>query len=141
MRLRWILLTVFAACPALGCGGPQPYPVSGQVVYADGQPASDLAGSDVIFTSDTSSSSGALDGQGRYTLTTRKEGDGALPGSYKVVIVPPPPIGADDPKMKLPRRSIPSKYTKPTTTDLSATVEAKTNDITLTITVAKKTLR
>jgi hypothetical protein len=109
--------------------------VSGQVVYADGQPAADLVGSDVVFTSESVSSSGVIDGEGRYTLTTHREGDGALPGTYKVVIVPPPPLAADDPKLKpkMPRRPLPSKYTKPTTTDLSATVEAKSNDITLTI--------
>jgi hypothetical protein len=129
------LLALVASGIAAGCGGPRPYPVSGQIVYDDGQAAADLAGSDVIFTSDELkvSSSGEIDGDGRYVLTMRRQGDGALPGNYKVVIVPPDPGGGDDPKLKARKISLPKKYTDPTKTDLSATVEAKANDITLTI--------
>ncbi len=144
MRLRSILPRAFLLVGTLGtlagCG-PHPYPVSGLVVYSDGQPATDLAGSDVIFTSEASSSSGAIDEQGHYTLTTHREGDGALPGTYKVVIVPPQPVGADDPKARQIRRAVPAKYTKPTTTDLTAAVEAKTNDITLTIPAPRRAVR
>jgi hypothetical protein len=133
------LLAALAAGVAAGCGGPRPYPVSGQAVYDDGQVASDLEGSDVIFTSDELkvSSSGEIDANGRYTLTMRRHGDGALPGKYKVVIVPPDPRGGDDPKFKTRKLALPKKYTDPTKTDLSATVEAKANDITLTITRAR----
>jgi hypothetical protein len=113
--------------------------VATQVVYDDGQVATDLAGSDVIFTSDELkvSSSGEIDGNGRYALTMKRQGDGALPGKYKVVIVPPDPRGADDPRRKMRTLQLPKKYADPTKTDLSATVEAKTNDITLTITRTK----
>src|SRR5262249_12935685 len=98
--LQTALLAVVAAGLAAGCGGPHPYPVSGQVVYDDGEVATDLVGSDVIFTSDELkvSSSGEIDGNGRYTLTMKRKEDGALPGRYKVVIVPPDPRGADDPR-------------------------------------------
>jgi hypothetical protein len=139
MRPRTIrqtsLLAVVAAGLAVGCGGTRPYPVSGQVVYDDGQVASDLAGSDVVFTSDELkvSSSGEIDGNGRYALTMKRKGDGALPGKYKVVIVPPDPGGGDDPNRKVRTLPFPKKYTSPTKTDLSATVEAKANDITLTV--------
>jgi hypothetical protein len=93
----------------------------------------------VIFTSDELkvSSSGEIDGDGRYTLTMKRKDDGALPGRYKVVIVPPDPGRGDDPKFKVRKPSLPKKYTDPTQTDLSATVEAKANDITLTITRAR----
>jgi len=107
------------------------------VVDADGQPVSDLAGAAVIFTSDLLSSSGEIDGDGRFSLTMQREGDGVVPGNYKVVIVPEV-VAADDPKFKLRKQPLPGKYTKPSTTDLVATVEAKPNDITLTIVRNKK---
>jgi hypothetical protein len=107
------------------------------VVYADSQPAVDLAGAAVTFTSDTVSSSGEIDGDGRFTLTMRRQGDGALPGTYKVVIVPEI-VGADNTKVKVRRPPLPRKYRSPATTDLTATVEAKKNDLTLTITAEKK---
>lgn len=139
MHRRFLLtICVFAAavCLLAGCGGNRPYPVLGKVIYSDGAKAGDLAGASVIFTSEElkSSASGEIDNEGRFTLTTRRKDDGTLPGSYKVVIVPALDFGVDDPKLRRPKSRLPGSYTDPTTTDLLATVEPKTNHITLTLT-------
>ena len=122
-----------------GCQGPRPYPVSGRVVYDDGETASDLVGAAVIFTSDELrvSASGEIDRLGRFTLTMQRKDDGAWPGRYKVVIVPAVDFGVDDPRHKARKSHLPAAYTDPGTTDLSATVEAKSNDVTLTLTRTK----
>ena len=56
MRVRHLLrataLAVLITALGAGCRGPRPYPVSGRVVYDDGETASDLVGAAVIFTSD-----------------------------------------------------------------------------------------
>ena len=87
----------------------------------------------MIFTSEQLriSSSGEIDREGRFVLTMRSKGDGTFPGEYKVVIVPAVDLLADDPRHRRPKPHLPAKYTDPRTTDLSATVEAKSNDLTL----------
>ena len=124
-----------ACCVLAGCGGKRPYPVLGQVIYSDGSQATDLAGASVIFTSQElkTSASGEIDGEGRFTLTTHRNNDGALPGSYKVVIALAPDFGADDPKLRRPKSRLAGHYADPSTTDLLATVEPKTNRVTLTL--------
>jgi hypothetical protein len=143
MRVRYFLTTaalvVLVAVSGLGCRGTRPYPVSGRVVYDDGETASDLVGAAVIFTSDELrvSASGEIDRQGRFTLTMQRRDDGAWPSRYKVVIVPAVDFGVDDPRHKARKSHLPAAYTDPGTTDLSATVEAKANDVTLTLTRTK----
>src|SRR5438270_1353769 len=94
-NFRAALAAALLAGTALGCGGPHPYPVAGRLVYADGQTASDFEGAEVVFTSEQLrvSASGALDANGRFALTMLRKGDGALPGEYKVVLVPPVDFG------------------------------------------------
>jgi len=143
MRVRHILpaaaLAALVTALGPGCRGPHPYPVSGRVVYDDGEAASDLVGAAVIFTSDELrvSASGEIDRLGRFTLTMQRKDDGAWPGRYKVVIVPAVDFGVDDPGHKARKSRLPTAYTDPGTTDLSASVEAKANDVTLTLTRAK----
>lgn len=70
-----------------GCGDGQPktYPVSG-VVTLDDKP---VAGAMVTFISDAADSKASTttaDDQGKYSLSTFKQGDGAVPGSYKIIV-------------------------------------------------------
>jgi hypothetical protein len=85
---------------------------------------------------------------GYYSLTTLTPGDGALPGKYKVTVVARDfnpekvraearakgmPPGAAPPQVfvaqahKEANSKIPIKYNLPTTTDLKADVEARSN--------------
>jgi hypothetical protein len=87
-------LTVVAV---LGCGQKSPLdtvPISG-TVKLDGTP---VEGAKVVFapTSTTgSAASGVTDSSGRYELTTLTPGDGALAGSYVVMISKTEQVGGD----------------------------------------------
>jgi hypothetical protein len=131
-RLLWAWLAcgvMFAALP--GCGGGSVYPVRGQIRYREGDPARDLAGGTVEFQSEeaTKSARGPIDADGRFELSTEKPGDGALPGKHKVLIVPPE---GDSPEARR-KHSLDPKYSRYETSGLEATVEEKTNEITLTV--------
>lgn len=85
-----LVFTVALACflPVLaGCGGPKLVPVTGAVTL-DGKP---VDGATVTFVSEDgkNSFSGSTDASGKYSL---QEGEkvGALPGSYKVIVVKNP---------------------------------------------------
>ncbi len=70
-----------------GCGPstPKTYPVTGTVTL-DGKA---LPGASVTFHSDAGNNKTAAtntDDQGKYTMSTFKQGDGAVPGSYKITI-------------------------------------------------------
>src|SRR5438094_346185 len=104
MGMRGVVLAAAILLAAAGCNSSGPYPVAGRVVYADGEAASDLAGAEVIFTSEQLrlSSSGEIDRDGRFVLTMRRKGDGTPAGEYKVVIVPAVDLMADDPRHRRP---------------------------------------
>lgn len=88
--MRW------AACLmmiAVGCRSQGTSPVEGTVLL-DGKP---LAGATVqlVPQSGGRDATGQTDAQGHFRISTFKPGDGAVPGTYKVVISPP--IGTPDP--------------------------------------------
>lgn len=80
-RALVLLLPVLAA---LGCG--QTSSVKGRVLL-DGQP---VAGATVLFMPDAEGqgrpASGTTDSDGYFHLTTFRRGDGALPGTYRIVV-------------------------------------------------------
>ena len=66
-----------------GCGSKGQYPVRGKLVYADNeQPVKELAGQEVIFSSEQLhiSARGAIQEDGSFQLGTARETDGAPPG-------------------------------------------------------------
>ena len=84
--IHWSLLAGLLVC--VGCGEK---PASGTVpvtglVMLDDKP---VAGATVSFSPDAKggrAAVGTTDASGRYTLTTKKPGDGAMPGAYTVMI-------------------------------------------------------
>lgn len=80
-----VCLTFLAGCSQ----ELETYPVTGKVSFNDGTP---LAGARVVFesTEQAVSSQGYTDNEGHYTLTTNEEGDGAVPGPHRVIVMPPP---------------------------------------------------
>lgn len=126
-----------AGCDRRPAGRPATAPVTG-VVRFDGDP---LAGATVSFQADGGgrSATGITDAQGRYQLSTFVRGDGAVPGSYKVIVLkyaPPeqasagqdgyePPQGPEPP----PRHLLPPKYAAVKTSGLEATVASGPNAI------------
>jgi hypothetical protein len=97
----WALLLALA-----GCGSGKYVPVSGQLMFSDGTPATGLEGRQVVFEPVGSGeipegqSTGAIDAQGKFTMGTEALGDGVPAGMHRVLIseatatgdVPPPPI-------------------------------------------------
>jgi hypothetical protein len=126
----WGVLVLLAAA---GCGGGKGvYPVTGKIQFADGRPATELAGGLVEFdlVGGKVTAKGTIDKGGGFTLTTYREGDGAVAGEHLVLIKPPVFLAFD-------------QATKPDVIDrrfwtyagskLIAVVEAKHNTITLTV--------
>ncbi len=75
-------LTVLVGCGGSGIGT---VPAEG-VITVDGQP---MEGVMVVFNPDAEggrAASGRTDAEGKYVLTTVENGDGALPGTYKVSV-------------------------------------------------------
>ena len=105
-------LLLVATCCLAGCGGEQLdlLPVSGRVYY-DGQP---LTTGTVSFHPPDALGhipTGAIDQEGRYTLSTAYQ-PGAPPGRYKVVIHATEPVKPVPGKAMpgLPKSIIPPRY-------------------------------
>jgi hypothetical protein len=85
-RLTLIVLPLLAGTLLAGCGGGRKtVPVSG-VITLEGAP---LAGAQVTFhpmASDGRMAIGISDSNGRFSLTTYKPNDGALPGRYRITV-------------------------------------------------------
>lgn len=129
---RWVLLAL-AALGVTGCSGDpnRPYPVRGVVVFEDDRPAKELAGGSVTFVPisepERAVSSGTINEDGTFTLSCRREGDGAFPGTHRVEVAPPAKEDEDDnPKARRPRVALDAS-----TAVQEVTVEARSNEITL----------
>jgi hypothetical protein len=138
-------LTLVAGCSDDGFGR-QRYSVHGTVTYKGEK----LAKGQIAFVPEAQGgqpASGTIE-NGYYSLTTLTPGDGALPGKYKVTVVAwdydpekvrseaqakGMPSGAALPQPliakahKQAKSKIPTRYNLPTTTDLTADVEARSN--------------
>jgi hypothetical protein len=129
---RRMLLTL-AALGVAGCSGDpnRPYPVRGVVVFEDDRPAKELAGGSVTFVPisepERAVSSGTINEDGTFTLSCRREGDGAVAGTHRVEVAPPGKEDEDDnPKARRPRVAL-----DPSTAVQEVTVEPRSNEITL----------
>jgi hypothetical protein len=107
--------------------------VSGQVAV-DGKPVKEGV---ILFVPERGpGASGPID-DGRYVLTTRTPGDGAVVGRHKVYFEPKPPPG--DPNTEVREGPVPppplksdfppSRYATPETSGLTAEVQSGTNTI------------
>jgi hypothetical protein len=134
-RLAWCNAVIVLVVPALASGcGSGIYPVSGNVVWKDKQPAKELEGSHVVFELPEAKTSvrGVIRGDGSFRLTTLKTDDGAVAGKYKVFIV-------EDQKNANPQGTLlkpallHARFGNANTSGLTATVTSGANDITLTV--------
>lgn len=134
----WMGVLALAAA-AVGCGGPAPVPAGGTVTY-NGQP---VANANIVFTPTGSSgeaggriATGQTDAQGKFTLSTEKPDDGAVPGDYTVTVAPKAAVGVEG-DYSLPaaqaKPPFPAHYTDPTSSPLKQTVNSGNNQFTLEI--------
>lgn len=112
----------------LGCNKSKTsvYPVSGEVVFANGTP---LTGGVVELRSIDSDANarGFIEEDGTFELTTYKSGDGAVQGEYQVLVQPPLPQTRDVDELNrrgLLKSDIDPKYQKYETSGLSFKVTA-----------------
>lgn len=121
------------AC-TVGCGEQsQLAPVHGTITLADKPigPGNILFIPNVVKGIKAKTASGSFETDGRYSLTTFREGDGALVGDHTVVITPRrvgvEPGGEVATRAKLP--PIPRRYQNAAQSGLSATVRDGNNTI------------
>lgn len=119
------LLVVFAVT---GCGGGK-HQIEGRVVWADGKPATELAGYSIDFESHENklSASGTIKSDGTFTLGTDRVADGVSTGTYKVAINAPLP-GGDEP---VKRSLLPDHYSRPDSSGLVETIDGSKRTVEL----------
>lgn len=143
MNPGWVLLVLLFLVGMAGCGsksGQLPTaPVTGRVTY-QGKP---VPRGEITFVPTASqpgvrNAYGTLDEQGRYRLTTYREGDGAVLGTHQVMIVAREELPADVGKQMTPdgilvpgkqaKSLIPERYSDPATSGLTAEVKDGRNE-------------
>ncbi len=150
-QLRFAVTLVAATWVAslVGCGSSDEwsekrlrvYKVAGTVLL-DGNPCPDAM---VTFFSDNNpvSATGRTDAEGKFQLTTYKDGDGAVEGSQKVTVVKREFVqqktrydsAKESSVALLPKELLQKKYMTPTTSGLSYTVASSgKNDFKIEIT-------
>jgi hypothetical protein len=126
-RWGWAAGVGLVLLSAAGCGSGGTYPVSGKLVYEDNQqPATELAGFEVTFTSQEMGkrATGKIQEDGTFRLTSTRPDDGAFPGHYQVVLTQPHPL----PERETRSPVVDVIYEDPGKTPLTADVDPKANN-------------
>jgi hypothetical protein len=130
------LLALLVVLDAAGCNRRGLYPVKGKVVFPDGTP---LTAGTVEFRPVEHAflaPRGEIQSDGTFRASTYAAGDGAPPGTYKVVITPPEQLDPGQPRPKPFDRRF-SNFEK---SGLEYTVKKGKNEF-FTITVEQPTAR
>ena len=119
--IRRLCLVLAVLVLAVGCNGSNLASVKGKVTYND-KPVT--SGTISFISEDRPAAYGDLQPDGTYELHTDKPGDGATPGSYKVIVVAMQDQEnlLPEERSPLPAPTVPIKYTSLATTDLTAEV-------------------
>lgn len=134
-RTRAVVLVAVLGLAA-GCGGTMGQ-VDGKVVWADGSPATELDGSEVVFESAALglSARGTVGPDATFRLRTEQPGDGAPVGDYQVAVVENQ-RNANPEGTLLHPPVLDQKYRDFKTSGLTARVTAGVSPVTLTVTKA-----
>lgn len=130
---RWSpLLGLMAILLFPGCGkrGPQTYRIPGKLVYEDNSP---VPGASVVLQTTVDGqlidARGMASPDGKFDLTTFRDGDGVVAGDHQVAISPlPAPDGA-----KPAQPPVPSQYWDFSSSGLRTSVTPQTKEIVITI--------
>jgi hypothetical protein len=122
----WFIVVALALVlfPLAGCKNM--YTVKGQLQWEDGQPLTELAGFDVMFSSQElqKMARGVIKDDGTFELGTERERDGVIPGEYAVTVTQPH-RAPDRPETRNPIVHL--DYEDPERTPLKVTVKAESN--------------
>ena len=123
MRLPLMILVLgFVGCS----GGPRIVPVSGRVLI-DGKPLT--TGYVRVIPENARAAGGSIDSDGRFILTTDRDGDGCVVGKHAVSITAMRP---ESPTRTVPL--VPLKYQDASTSKLTVEITGPTKDLTLELT-------
>jgi hypothetical protein len=131
MTRRAVLVAAALSAAAVGCGDgrPRTVPVSGRVTLQ----SRPLAGGTVTFVPIESgpAATGPITADGRFTLTTFRPGDGAVPGRYAVAVIAVADTSTLLPDEALPPAPllVPRRYTSHRTSPLTVDVADSPNVI------------
>lgn len=131
MRRFALCLPALAALFAAGCGSGR-YPVAGKVTYDDGGPvpAGTVIG-EATVDGKLVGVQGNIASDGSFAWGGDRAGDGALPGDYKVIVMPRALGDAEMGEGKRP--DVEGKYTKYASSGLTFTVKAESNKYDITV--------
>ena len=142
LRLTFLslVLVILAGCSD---GNPRRYPVSGKVLFPDGQP---LTTGTVEFESldqeETLTATGTISADGAFELGTFGVDDGAVPGRYRTVVLSDTEIGTGTERPGLlPPPTLHPRYREFRTSGLEYTIEEDDNEITIQVEYAPKPKR
>jgi hypothetical protein len=130
-----VVVALFLLAGACGCARRDLYPVRGKVVFDRGGPIDPLVGGLVVFEpldpKRTVGARGEIQPDGIFRLGTFREGDGAPPGDYRVLVIPPtPPSQAKETPAPV---VIHPRFHNLAETPLKQTVRPEANEFTLTV--------
>lgn len=134
----WFAIATGVCLGLVGCGDKYPatYPVSGRVIFPNGTP---LPGGNIEFAPQEgparTSARGMIESDGIFQLTTFRDGDGAVEGRHRVLILP---ARRREDRSGKPSINLDPKYQSFDTSGLEFTVspDAEQNEFEITVTVA-----
>lgn len=133
--MRRVLLAV-ALCAMAGCD-PAKVSVEGKVVWSDGKPATELAGSVVMVEMKDGKppARAAITADGTFKLGTESDGDGVPAGDYRVAIEENLQVlkEAEDGTVVQAAAKMDPKFGRWDTSGLTAKIGSGSNDLTLTV--------
>jgi hypothetical protein len=133
-HLLTALAVLLLSTVAPGCGGRQQ--VTGRVTYEDGTPVPEGT---VIGEAEVDGKpvgvQGNIEKDGTFRLGGAKPGDGALPGHYRVLVMPRALGDSEKSQGKLP--AVDGKYGKYETSGITIDVKPGKNDLPITVTRPK----
>jgi hypothetical protein len=130
-RLPMLAALAFLAGVA-GCGSGR-YPVNGRVVYEDGSPLTEgMVVGETTGGEARVMAQGSVRSDGTFSWGTQRPGDGALPGKYRVVVLPRAVGELEASQGKVP--DVDPKFSKPETSGIDFEVKAGRNELNITVT-------
>jgi hypothetical protein len=131
-RTSWRRFVSLFLLALAGCGSGR-YPVIGRVTYEDGSPveAGTVIGETTVDGKPLSVQ-GNIEKDGTFRWGTEKAGDGAPPGTYRVIVMPVPLGDSELAEGKLP--AVDSKYTRYETSGITFEVKPEKNVLNITVT-------
>lgn len=129
------LAPLFLLILVTGCGSGR-YPVTGRVIYEDGTPVEEgTVIGEATVDGKLVGVQGNIEPDGTFVWGTERAGDGALPGNYRVIVMPRALGDQEMADGKLP--AVASKYTRYETSGITFEVKPGKNELNIKVTKPK----